>query len=226
MESLLVKFKAIIKEIVISRNYIWNRPMLYMHRARRFDFFPGNEYVRGSSLELVAQEIYDNGVSGSVAELGVYQGEFAKLINKAFPDRKLYLFDTFEGFDPKDIALEVEHNYSLGSQDFSNTSIDLVMEKMAYKDNCVVKKGNFPDSLGGLDETFAFVSIDADLFRPTYDGLSYFFARLERGGYIFIHDYNNDEYQGVKRAVRQFCAEHNVGYFPLTDRCGSVVLIK
>lgn len=46
-----------------------------------------------------ASIIYSNNISGCVAEVGVFQGEFASVINKNFPDRKLYLFDTFEGFD-------------------------------------------------------------------------------------------------------------------------------
>ena len=39
----------------------------------------------------------------SVAEGGVFRGDFAKYINKVFPDSKLYLFDTFEGFDSRDV---------------------------------------------------------------------------------------------------------------------------
>lgn len=45
----------------------------------------------------------NNSIEGSVAEAGVYQGNFSAVINKCFPTRKLYLFDTFEGFDSKEI---------------------------------------------------------------------------------------------------------------------------
>jgi hypothetical protein len=70
----------------------------------RADFVYKNfDYVRYSSLELVAREIYENKISGNVAELGVYQGGFAQYINQIFPDRKLYLFDTFEGFNESDV---------------------------------------------------------------------------------------------------------------------------
>ena len=34
-------------------------------------------------------------VNGSVAECGVMRGHFAGFINESFPDKKLYLFDTF-----------------------------------------------------------------------------------------------------------------------------------
>lgn len=46
-----------------------------------------------------AQVINSYHLNGCVAEAGVFQGNFAKVINANFPDRKLYLFDTFEGFD-------------------------------------------------------------------------------------------------------------------------------
>lgn len=36
-----------------------------------------------------------------VAEGGVFQGMFAAEINRYFPKNKLYLFDTFEGFDKR-----------------------------------------------------------------------------------------------------------------------------
>lgn len=41
-----------------------------------------------------------------VAEAGVFQGDFARYINLYFADRRLHLFDTFEGFDLKDIVKE------------------------------------------------------------------------------------------------------------------------
>jgi O-methyltransferase len=65
----------------------------------------------------------------------------------AFPDRKLYLFDTFEGFDERDVKIELKNNYSAGNQDFSNTSVELVLNKMKHKDNCIIKKGFFPETI-------------------------------------------------------------------------------
>ena len=62
------------------------------------------DFVRYTTLELCCNEIKRNKVNGNVAELGVYKGDFAKRLNQLFPDKKLYLFDTFEGFDEKDIT--------------------------------------------------------------------------------------------------------------------------
>ena len=84
------------------------------------------DFVRYTTLELCANEIKTNNINGNIAELGVYKGEFAKRLNQLFPDKKLYLFDTFEGFNAKDINTEKQKSFSNGEQDFSDTSVDLV----------------------------------------------------------------------------------------------------
>jgi O-methyltransferase len=161
------------------------RLMLSIGRKREEYIYTASDYVRCSSLELVAHEVYAKDIKGNVAELGVFRGDFAKFINISFPDRKLYLFDTFEGFNDKDREIEKKGNYSQDKQDFSNTSVELVLNKMQYKENCVVRKGYFPETAKDLEDEFVFVSIDADLYEPTYNGLNYFYPRLKRGGYIF-----------------------------------------
>lgn len=141
------------------------------------------DYVRSASLELMAYEIERNEVKGSVAELGVYQGGFAALINRIFSSRTFYLFDTFEGFDEADVKKEVAENFSTGTQDFSDTSVEMVLGRMPHQEKCIVKKGWFPQTTEGLEgENFAFVSIDADLYDPIYEGMSFFYPRLSCGG--------------------------------------------
>jgi len=184
------------------------------------------DYVRNSSLELAAREIEARGVAGAAAELGVFRGDYAKLINQAFPERKLYLFDTFTGIDPDQYARDRQQGFVSEVDDFSDTSMDLVLGKMKYPRNCVVKRGLFPDSAAGLDERFAFASIDCDLYEPTYAGLSFFWERLSPGGFIFVHDYQNPVYAGVKAAVRDFCGRSGAAYFLMSDTCGSAVFSK
>lgn len=186
------------------------------------------DYIRVCSLESVAEEIRANSVPGSVSELGVYQGDFAKHINTAFRDRKLYLFDTFEGFSEKDKGIDRDQGFSSASEDFSDTTVELVLKKMKQPANVVIRAGYFPESIQDSDkqESFAFVSIDADLYKPIYDGLQFFYPRLSKGGYIFLHDYNNKDYPGVKEAVRKYCREEGINCFPLVDPCGTAVITK
>jgi O-methyltransferase len=184
--------------------------------------------LRVCSLHAIAEEIYVKPVAGSVAELGVYQGDFAKRINAVFPDRNLYLFDTFQGFSEQDKKVDIGGGYSSAAEDFSDTSVDLVVTKMSHPEKVKIRAGYFPESVQEADkqERFAFVSIDADLYKPIYDGLQFFYPRLNPGGYIFVHDYNNKDYPGVKAAVRKYCDEENINCFPLIDPCGTGVIAK
>jgi len=98
---------------------------------------------------------------------------------------------------------------------------------MKYKEKCFIRKGFFPETAKNINCKFVFVNIDVDLYDPTYNGLVYFYPRLQKGGYIFIHDYNDANlYVGVKKAVKKYCIENNVSYFPLTDGGGSVIIMK
>lgn len=218
----------VVQNLLATTGYTFASRMTWLERKPRFVITDWMDYVRLSSLELCAAEIYDNKTVGSVAELGVFRGDFAAKINLAFPDRKLYLFDTFEGFDKRDIAVDNQKAYSKGDQDFSKTSVDVVLKKLLYPQNSLIRKGFFPESIQveDLQETFAFVSIDTDLYQPIFEGLTFFYPRLSQGGYIFIHDYNNDVYKGAKKAVRDFCQKNSIPYCPMTDGAGSAIIAK
>lgn len=220
------KLKNGVQRFMSRYNVVVTRTMTRLGRDRQIDVYSDGCYVRLSSLELASKEIYEKDVPGAVAELGVFRGRFAKKINEAFPDRILYLFDTFEGFDDRDVGTEKENQFSEAAVDLTDTSVDYVLSQMKFRDKCVVRKGYFPDTANEIDDKFAFVSIDADLYLPIYEGLRFFYPRLSPGGFIFIHDYNNHEFKGAKQAVRDFCSETNVTYFPLSDFAGSAVIVK
>jgi O-methyltransferase len=158
----------------------------------------------------------------------VYRGDFARNINRAFPGRKLYLFDTFEGFAETDITTEKTGGYSTSRAGyFSSTNVELVMKKMARKEDCIIKKGYFPETAKDVEDSFVFVSIDCDLFDPILSGLEYFYSRLEKGGYIFVHEYNYSRFSGARDAVNKFIRENQeICYFPLTDHNGTMVILK
>lgn len=197
----------------------------YLKRPRQVnkDYF---DYVRLSTLELISDEINKKNLKGNVAELGVYKGKFARFINLYFKERKLYLFDTFEGFDERDVDTEMKKGFSSGSQNFSDTSVNSVLKLMPHVKNCIPVKGFFPESAANIKDEFVFVSLDADLYDPIYAGLKFFYPSLAAGGYIFIHDFNNDDYPGVRRAVERFCAEEQISFVPIPDSAGSAIICK
>lgn len=191
---------------------------------------PLHDYMRIKTFELCADEIINKNLKGDVAELGVFQGDFAKFINKKFPERRLYLFDTFEGFDEEQLSgIEKEDEKDFFRIRFADTTIQSVLDKMTTPENCVIKKGLFPQSLGDMDGKYVFVSLDADLKEPIYEGLRYFYPRLVEGGYIFVHDYNQWSLvaKQVKEAVEQYEQEfHELVKVPIADRAGTLVITK
>ena len=221
------KMSAALEAAIISKGWVLIKTMRLLKRKRAIDLsYKAWDYNRHSSLELCAYEINQKKIEGAVAEVGVFQGEFAQKINEAFPERKFYLFDTFEGFSKADVDIDNEKGHSKGFEDFSDTSEQLVLQRMPYREKCLIKKGYFPETAAGIDEPFVFVSLDADLYKPTYEGLHFFYPKLKRGGYIFVHDFNNDSYKGIREAVERFSEESGVGYFPLSDIGGTVIICK
>lgn len=182
--------------------------------------------------------VREKGWTESVAECGVYKGETAMFINSIFDTHKLHLFDTFEGFSDNDIKEEIE----LGNKEF-NTSFftnnpfrkdnirvgmqEIVLERLEYPQNVIFHKGYFPDSAFGLNEKFCFVHLDMDLYRPTLEGLRFFYDKMITGGVILIHDFFHPLLPGVKKAIEVYEQETGLNLTKITigDGC-SLAIIK
>lgn len=185
------------------------------------------DFVREQTLSFLAEEINRRNIKGSVAEIGVSRGEFAQKINALFPNRKLYLFDTFDGLSTKDRnkALKLgwgERQYAIGEK---GKPIDEILQSMPYREKCIVKKGYFPNSFD-LNEDFAFVSLDIDFYNSVKKGLEFIYPYLSKGGYIMVHDFHNLLFTETRDAVIDFCEKNNVSYVPIPDIAGTVVIVK
>jgi len=210
-------FKQLITEYKIPHNLL----------NTDFNFMKDSITARINALKNAAEIIYEKNIKGAVAELGVYKGGFAQYINTFFPDREIYLFDTFEGFENNDVKndLELGVKKTILEYDFSDTGEEFVIKRMKYPEKCIFKKGYFPETAKNIEEKFAFVSLDADLYQPMFEGLKYFYPRLESGGYMFIHDYFSEIFTGTKKAVIEYCGEFGIHYVPLGDNI-SIAIIK
>ena len=179
-----------------------------------------NDYVRLATLELLCRRL--EGVPGAAAELGVYKGFFARCMNQLMPERTLYLFDSFEGFAQNACATE---SFQAAHR---NTAIDQVLSIMPRPKHIVVKPGFFPKSLDGMEEQFCLVSLDVDFAKTTLDGLRYFWPRLNKGGYLMLHDWGSPKLPGVAEALKAYEAEigESIPGIPLCDVGGTLVLCK
>ncbi len=164
-------------------------------------------------------------VAGDFAELGVHKGETAKIIHHMDSSRKLHLFDTFEGFNEKDLALENQKEEKFSTKEFSDTDLETVKEYIGAGEKAVYYRGYFPSTAVGLNATFAFVHLDADLYLPTIEGLRFFYPKLSAGGVIIIHDYNHT-WEGIPKAIEEFVATIPESLIELPDWKGSVMIVK
>lgn len=184
--------------------------------------------IRSATLHRMAERIRQLCVPGDIAELGVYKGDLAWQLNALFPDRLIHLFDTFEGFDARDIREETRRECSRAQEgDFSDTSIPHVRSRLPHPAQALFHQGFFPESTAGLSGCrYALVSLDADLYAPILAGLEYFYPRLHPGGMILLHDYNNRRFRGASQAVADY--EKKEGALPLVPLCdlhGTAVIL-
>lgn len=190
------------------------------------------DYFRFRTFEFIAKEIEQNNVFGAVAELGVFRGTFSSLINEHFKNRKIYLFDTFEGFESEEASEEIAQGRC--DEDFvkehRDTSVERMLSNLPYPEKARVCKGFFPDSITeeAMNEKYAFVSLDVDFEESMYQGLKFFYPRLSDGGVIFVHDYNTYYLDGIRKAVLRFEKEIGImlNKIPIADRAGTLIIMK
>jgi O-methyltransferase len=179
--------------------------------------------ARYASLALACATLEQEGIAGEFAEVGVYRGATSRFLSACAPGRTLHLFDTFAGFDVRDREPE-----NAGDTRFTATSEAAVRRALGAAANAVIHPGYFPSTTAGLEgRTFAFVLLDLDVYAPTLAGLEFFYPRLARGGYCFVHDYNSPESnRACRRALTEFLAAKPERVIELPDTWGSAVFRK
>ena len=191
--------------------------------------------LKTSVLRRVSRRLDELGVEGAIADLGAYRGDISWQLNAMMPERKLYLFDTFTGYDERDIAKEQQlqlseaqaGTYSLSSNELEHLN-ERILGRMPYADMVEIRSGWFPETAFDLeDEKYAMVHIDTGLYAPTYSGIQYFFPRMSKGGVILVSGYTNGKSQSVCQAVRDL--EEKYGAFliaPLCDIDGTIMIMR
>ena len=177
--------------------------------------------IRYTMIALAINSIKQDNIKGSLAEVGVYKGQTSKIIHLLAPNKKLYLFDTFEGFPIKYLEKEDKR--------FRDNTIISLEKTIGNLENITIRKGVFPDTAKGLEnEQFSFVMIDLDLYEPTLEALKFFYPRITSGGYIFIHDYNNpkESQSAVYKAVNKFIKDKAEKIIEIPDKWGTALFRK
>ena len=140
-------------------------------------------------------------IPGNIAEVGVYKGGSAKILCEYKKEKKVLLFDTFSGLPENVIEEDLVKKGWL-----SDTSLESVQEYLKEYKDVYYYQGMFPETAKNIidESAFSLVHLDTDIYHGTYDSLAFFWDRMSPGGRIIVHDYNNVDCPGVKKAVHEF----------------------
>lgn len=165
---------------------------------------------RLSKIELMNLYCLINSIKklkGDVVEVGVHKGGSAKLIKEYLGNKKLYLFDTFEGLP--ETTKEDSQVFEKG--DFEDTNLDKVVKYIGVCSeisglpdrNIIFHEGMFQDTCNLIkDNKFSFIHLDVDLYDSTLFCLDFFYSRMESGAILITHNYT--DLLGVRKAMDEF----------------------
>ena len=184
-------------------------------------------------LYLSVLYILSNGIQGSFVECGVWRGGSSLLIakmlaNRGITDRKLYLYDTYEGMsDPTkdDVAFTGRDASTLLEENKANKEesvwclADLADVKKNLRlagypeENIFYIKGKVEDTIPTYmpEENLALLRLDTDWYESTKHELRFLFPKLVQNGILLIDDYGH--WQGCRKATDEFFSERSAPIF-------------
>jgi O-methyltransferase len=206
---------------------IKNRPdykSIYRIWGQKLKYNNTGDYTRLYMMLFNLNLLKEKGIEGDIAEIGVYKGSSAKLFCTIFPEKKIYLFDTFEGFDNRDLLNEKAYTHK---KHFKDTSVEGV-KRYLNSEKAIFCKGYFPQTAINIEDTarFCLIHLDADLYNPTFEGLNFFYNKVNSGGLIIIHDYYSSLWPGVKNAVDEFFIDKPEHPVVIPDKSGTAIIVK
>lgn len=178
------------------------------------------------ALRQAVQHIVNHDVPGHVVECGVWKGGSMMAVAKTLiecgsTDRKLYLFDTFDGMtEPSDAdhsakgpaAADLYHKID----GWCYSSLDEVKQNLSdtgyHQEKMIFVPGKVEDTLPAhAPDQIALLRLDTDWYESTYHELVHLYPRLSPGGILILDDYGH--WSGAKKAVDQYIQECNLKLF-------------
>jgi Macrocin-O-methyltransferase (TylF) len=181
---------------------------------------------RFMALMLNLRQLQNERIEGDFAELGVWKGNSAAILARfaAESGKKLFLFDTFSGFDSRDlVGIDEAAKFQ-----FKNTSISYVQETVGHNEITTYVQGFFPESITPevAECKFSLAHIDCDLYEPMKAALEFFYPRMSKGGMLILHDYSSGIWPGVTRAIDEFTNATGEHLSLWGDKSGTALIRK
>lgn len=159
-----------------------------------------------------------------IAEIGVFKGEFSKFIFENLNPKELFLVDIFEGY------------VGSGDKDGNNmqythleNEYNLLVSHFKENNNVHIIKENSKNFINSLEDEFLdLIYIDGDHdYSGVKSDLLLSYNKIKSGGYICGHDYVSPRFDGVVKAVNEFCVEKNLKIDYITkDGCPTYCIKK
>lgn len=170
------------------------------------------------NTRVLAERVLTEGIPGNFIETGVWRGGATILMRAvcaAHGDttRRVYCADSFEGLPPPNPdAYPADEGDTHATFEQLSISIEEVRSNFAayglLDDQVQFLKGWFKDTLPDLDEQFALVRLDGDMYESTIQAIEALYPRLSPGGFLIVDDYGAVE--GCKQAIEDFRAAHGI----------------
>lgn len=166
-------------------------------------------------------------VPGDFVECGVYKGLYSSVLVRylsfAECQRKMYLYDTFEGL-PEMQSNERERELTNRYYDWDGTH-DNVLALFADFPNVHVVKGAIPEILQEqAPERIALLHLDMNAAAAETAALDMLFDRVSDGGIILMDDFGRCDLPGLCGALYNWMLTH--GYTVLELPTGQGMVIK
>jgi O-methyltransferase len=179
------------------------------------------------NLKRLAELVNQNEVPGDFVECGTFKGGSAAVISTTLtPERRLWLFDSFEGLpDVKEID-GVDSKAWVGKCRAAEDDVIEALAKVgASPSQYLLRKGWFQETFQQeLPEQVALLHCDADWYDSVLLTLETFYERIPPGGVVVLDDFG--WWEGCREAFYDFCSKH--AEKPLLERvdCDQAYWVK
>lgn len=160
-----------------------------------------------------------NKIKGEIVECGVWRGGFSIFLSYLFPKRKIWVCDSFQGFQPLSNA-KYEFGGERHTSDYTMSHIGPIgisleevqshFETYGFGDDKRINylPGFVKDSLpnSGIGK-IALLRIDVDAYSATLEVLEELYDKVQPGGYIIFDDSCLTE---TVEAMKTFFTNHNL----------------
>jgi hypothetical protein len=158
------------------------------------------------------------------AEIGVWKGQFSKILLDTVEPKMLYLIDPWEG----DVMSGDKNGNDIVTINLDDYFISNIIPEFSFIHNCKVLKAESNILQLFPDEHLDWVYIDGcHEYECIQHDLEVSLPKVKQGGYILGHDFNADFFPGVVAAVNDFCRDNNLTIDYITkDGCPSYLIKK